>query len=77
MGKYFVKQAVEVEVIWVIEAEDADAALEDAYGSFNDKAIVDIIPLSWDKPWDTEEATDVFAVMTEEQLKPWREVGII
>lgn len=77
MKKFIIRQTIEVEIHWLIDAEDKDSALEKAWDNFDSSKVTDIYPLSWDKPWDAEEVDGDVRLAKPEELEPWKAVGIL
>lgn len=79
MNKYVVRVTASLDVSYVIEGEDMDDAMENSLDRFDPKNIVGIDHIHWDKPWDIEEYAvgAPHRVLTEKELKPYQEAGII
>lgn len=78
MKKFIIRQTVDIDLQWLIEAESVEDALEKAWGNFNIAKVVDICPLDWDKPWDAEEVEGTApSFISAERLRKWQEVGVL
>ena len=77
MKKFIIRQTVEIDLQWAIEANSREEALEQAWGDFDDTKITDLVVLDWEKPWDAEEIDMPVSFVKESDLKPWREIGIL
>lgn len=77
MKKFIIRQTIDIEVHWYLEAEDAESALEQARDVFDASKVTDIYPVAWEKPWDAEEVDGDVRFATEEELKPWRDAGVL
>lgn len=77
MKQFNIRQTVEIDLQWVVEANDREEALEKAWGNFDSTKIIDLVVLDWEKPWDAEEIDFKVGFFGEDDLKPWREIGII
>lgn len=77
MKKFIIRQTVDLDLQWVIEAEDVQDALEKAWGNFDSSKVIDIQPLDWDHPWDAEEMSGDVTYLTDEELQKWKDLGIL
>lgn len=77
MKQFNIRQTVEIDLQWVVEANSREEALEKAWGNFDSTKITDLCVLDWDKPWDAEEFDIPFNFFKEDEIKPWREIGIL
>lgn len=77
MKKFIIRQTIDLDLQWVIEAEDVQDALEKAWGNFDSSKVIDIQPLDWDHPWDAEEMSGDVTYFTDEELKQWKDLGIL
>lgn len=78
MKQFIIRQTVDIDLQWLIEAEDVKDALEKAWGNFDSAKVVDICPLDWDKPWDAEEVEgEAPSVLSAKELHKWQEVGLL
>lgn len=77
MPKYIVSQSVDIDVSYVVEAENLEQALD--YGKFDLAKVVSVDQLSWDKPYDAElvEDSSVFRFLTQTELLPYMNAGIL
>ncbi len=77
MKKFIIRQTIDLDLQWVIEAEDVQDALEKAWGNFDSTKVIDIQPLDWDHPWDAEEMSGDVTYFTDEELQQWKDLGIL
>ena len=78
MKQFIIRQSVDLDLQWLIEAESVEDALAKAWGNFDSAKVVDICPLDWDKPWDAEEVEGSMPhTLSAEQLRKWQEVGVL
>lgn len=78
MKKFIIRQTVDIDLQWLIEAESYEDALHKAWGNFDSSKVVDICPLDWDKPWDAEEVEgEAPSFISADHLRRWQEVGIL
>jgi hypothetical protein len=78
MKQFIVRQTVDLDLQWLIEAESVQDALEKAWGNFDISKVVDICPLDWDKPWDAEEVQgEAPSFLSAEELHKWQELGLL
>lgn len=77
MPKFIIRQSVDIDLQWVVEAEDREDALEKAWGNFDASKVIDIQPLNWDHPWDAEEIEGDVQTFTDKELEPWKALGIL
>lgn len=78
MKKFIIRQTVELDLQWLVEAESVEDAREKAWGNFDSAKVVDICPLDWDKPWDAEEVEGKApSFFSAETLRKWQEVGVL
>ncbi len=77
MKKFIIRQTIDLDLQWVIEAEDVQDALEKAWGNFDSSKVIDIQPLDWDHPWDAEEMSGDVTYFTDEELQQWKDLGIL
>ena len=78
MKKFIIRQTIDIDLQWLIEAESYGHALIKAWGNFDSSKVVDICPLDWDKPWDAEEVEgSTPRTLSAEELRKWQEVGIL
>jgi hypothetical protein len=75
--KFIIRQTIDLDLQWVIEAEDVQDALEKAWGNFDSSKVIDIQPLDWDHPWDAEEMSGDVTYFTDEELQQWKDLGIL
>jgi len=77
MKQFIIRQTVDIDLQWLLEAESVQDALEKAWGNFDITKVVDICPLDWDKPWDAEEVEgSTPKTLSAEQLEKWQSVGV-
>lgn len=78
MKQFIIRQTVDIDLQWLIEAESVQDALDKAWGNFDSAKVVDICPLDWDKPWDAEEVEGKApSFISAEHLRKWQEVGVL
>lgn len=77
MKKFIIRQTIDLDLQWVIEAEDVQDALEKAWGNFDSSKVIDIQPLDWDHPWDAEEMSGDVTYFTDEELQQWKDLGVL
>lgn len=78
MKQFIIRQTVDIDLQWLIEAESVENALEKAWGNSDSSKVVDICPLDWDKPWDAEEVEGKApSTLSAKELHKWQEVGIL
>lgn len=79
MKKFIIRQTVNVEVRWMLDAETEKEALEKAYGNFDDSQIVSIDALEWDTPYAADEVRDedIHYWIDKDSKILWRSVGVI
>lgn len=78
MKKYIIRQTIDLDLQWVIEANSKEEALENAWGNFDSAKVIDICALDWNKPWDAEEVEGSEPrPMTQSELKNWQALGIL
>ena len=78
MKKFIVRQTVEIDLQWVVEAEDRDDAREKAWdGKFDHSKVVDIQTLPWDRPWDIEDCDEEPRYLSEDAIAKWREINVL
>jgi len=77
MPKYIVSQSVDIDISYVVEAETLEEAL--TYGKFDLAKVVSVDQLCWDKPYDAElvEDSSVFRFLTQAELLPYMNAGIL
>jgi len=77
MSKFIVRQSIDIDISYVIEAETLEDAL--TYGNFDESKIISIDHLSWDKPYDAEVLEDnaVLRFLTPVELAPYKRAGIL
>lgn len=79
MKQFIIRQSIDVDVCYVINAENQEQAEEMANDRLYDRSqITDITVLTWDKPWEVTEAEGDFKIktMSEEALEQWKILGI-
>lgn len=76
--QFIIRQTVEIDLQWLLEAETKQDALENAFGNFDSAKIVDICPLDWAKPWDAEEVEGQTPhVISTKEIAKWQELGVL
>jgi hypothetical protein len=77
MPKFIVRQSVDIDISYVVEAETLEDAL--TCGNFDESKIVTFDHLSWDKPYDAEALEDktVLRFLTPVELAPYKRAGIL
>jgi hypothetical protein len=79
MKQFVIRQSIDVDVCYVIMAENQEQAEDMANDRLYDRSqIADITVLTWDKPWEVTEAEGDFEIktMSEEALQQWNILGI-
>lgn len=78
MKQFIIRQTIDLDLQWMVEAESVEDALAKAWGNFNSANVVDICPLDWDKPWDAEEVEGKApSTLSEQELRKWKELGVL
>ena len=70
MTKYLIQQTIDINVQYIYETEDDDpiSAFRDNDG-YATATIISIEPLSWDIPWDSEEAAGTCESLSASSIK--------
>jgi len=77
MKQFIIRQTVDLDLQWLIEAESMEDAIEN-WGNFDSTKVVGIYPLDWDKPWDVEEVEGKApSFLSAQELRKWQEVGVL
>lgn len=76
MARYIIRQSVDIEIQWVFDT-DSDDPLRECMGNFDTNKIVEIQVLDWDGAWDCEEFDGDITFRTADELRKWREVGVL
>lgn len=76
MARYIIRQSVDIEIQWVFDT-DSDDPLADSHGQLNPEKVISVEVLDWDRPWDCEEFDADITFRTVDELRKWREVGVL
>jgi|APGre2960657505_1045072.scaffolds.fasta_scaffold122966_3 hypothetical protein len=81
MPKFIISQTIDLDLQWVIEAEDVEDAMQKATGRSCDKTkIINVDHLTWDQPYDAcpiPEDYNKFTYLNDEQLLVYINAGIL
>ena len=81
MPKFIISQTIDLDLQWIIEAEDVEDAMQKATGRSCDKTkIINVDHLTWDQPYDacpTLEGDKEFTYLNDEQLLVYINAGIL
>ena len=77
MKKYLVRQSIDVELCYFVEAHSVEEAQEVIdLGGYDRSRIIDIQVLNWEKPWDIEEADYPVTPLSKDELNKYDILGI-
>ncbi len=81
MPKFIISQTIDLDLQWIIEAEDVEDAMQKATGRSCDKTkIINVDHLTWDQPYDAcpiPEDYNKFTYLNDEQLLVYINAGIL
>lgn len=75
MARYLISQSVDIVIQWVLDT-DSDDPVGEAHGQLDTDKIISIEVLDWDRPWQQEFDGDI-TFRTADELRKWREVGVL
>lgn len=74
MPSFIVSQTVDINILYVVEAENEEDAL---YQSLDRTKIIEVDHLSWEKPHFSEPTTEASRFLTNEELEVYQKAGIL